>query len=470
MCDDRTCVCHGATLRYDRLSNGACWLIMLQTIQTVKAPMHYTVDEVFGITRDLPLNYVERKAVDERLKAELGAGHHVVIYGSSKQGKTSLRKHCIPLENYILVQCSNKSDMAELHANILKRAGFEITQSTKRSATGKNKIIASFKASLKAAILGVGATGEAGGSFEHERSRTVDVTTTALELDIDDVNDIIAALKSIDFRKLIVLEDFHYLPYEIQRDFSVELKAFHESSKITFIIVGVWLEDNRLIVYNGDLTGRVISVNADRWDGRDLGKVVKLGGELLGINFDATFVSDLIRLARESVYVVQECCRRVCLGAGVKETRLDGLLVGAGVDVAKIVKEVVDQQSARYDGFLSNFADGFQDTELEMHKWLLYPILTQGVDILKDGIKYRDIKAILLANHPRERDLNPGNITQSLQSSASLQVKKNIMPIIIDYDQSTKTLHVVDKGFLIWLQHQNSDDLLDDVGLPRSSS
>jgi hypothetical protein len=29
---------------------------------------HYTVDEVFGITRDLPLNYVERKAVDEKLR------------------------------------------------------------------------------------------------------------------------------------------------------------------------------------------------------------------------------------------------------------------------------------------------------------------------------------------------------------------------------------------------------------------
>lgn len=139
--------------------------------------------------------------------------------------------------------------------------------------------------------------------------------------------------------------------------------------------------------------------------------------------------------------------------------------VGERIDVQGLVKSVVDQQSARYEGFLTNFADGFQDTELEMHKWLLYPILTADLEHLRSGLKYREIRASLVEAHPRKAELNPGNITQSLQSSASLQVKKNIMPIIVDYDQSSKTLHVVDKGFLIWLQHQDSLELLDNVGL-----
>lgn len=425
----------------------------------------YTVDEVFGITRDLPLNYVEREAVDEKLKSELGASHHVVIYGSSKQGKTSLRKHCLQEDRYILVQCSNKSDMSDLHANILKRAGFEVVQSTKKSASGKNKIIANFKTMVKGAILGIGGQAEAGAGFERETGVAVEVVTQSLELDLDDVNDVIAALKSIGFDKWIVLEDFHYLPYEIQRDFSIELKAFHESSGITFIVVGVWLEDNRLIVYNGDLTGRVISVNADRWSELELRQVISDGGALLGVTFDEAFVAQLIALARESVYVVQECCRRACIAAKVVETSDVMIEVGAGIVVADLVKQVVDQQSARYDAFLTNFADGFQDTELEMHKWLLYPILTKDVEVISNGLKFREIKAILLDKHPRERDLNPGNITQSLQSSASLQVKKNIMPIIIDYDQSSKTLHVVDKGFLIWLQHQDREELLEDIGI-----
>ncbi|SAI57300.1 Uncharacterised protein [Bordetella trematum] len=275
----------------------------------------------------------------------------------------------------------------------------------------------------------------------------------------------IAALQSVDFRKRIVLEDFHYLDQQVQRDFAVELKAFHEASDITFVIVGVWLEDNRLIVYNGDLTGRVISVNADRWSVEELREVIDVGGALLGVSFDAVFTAALIILARESVYVVQEVCRRACLVAGVRTTRTDNPLVGADLDVDALVKKVVDEQSARYDGFLSAFAGGFQETELQMHKWLLYALLTTRTDRLKQGLKYRDIKAILREKHPRERELNSGNITQCLQSSASLQVKRNIMPIIIDYDHSSKTLYVVDKGFLIWLHHQDAADLLDEIGL-----
>lgn len=426
----------------------------------------HTVDEVFGISRHLPLNYVEREKVDGKLREELRAEHHVVIYGSSKQGKTSLRKNCMDSSNYILVQCAHNSDIANVHSNILKRAGFEITLSEKRSSSGKLKVIASIKAALKIGIFGQGVQAEGSGGLERETIEGTETTKAALELDIDDVNDVIGALQSIGFDKKIVLEDFHYLDYQVQRDFAVELKAFHEASAITFVIIGVWLEDNRLIVYNGDLTGRVVSVNADKWETEELREVISTGGALLGVSFDPVFVAALIVLARESVYVVQEVCRRVCLDAGVRVTRDDNPLIGTDCDVDALVKKVVDEQSARYDGFLSTFADGFQETELQMHKWLLYPLLTAETSRLKQGLKYRDIKAILREKHPRENELNSGNITQSLKSSASLQVKRNIMPIVIDYDQSKKTLYVVDKGFLIWLHHQDSEDLLEDIGLP----
>lgn len=421
-----------------------------------------TTNEVFGITRDLPLNYVVRPAVDERLLTELSAGRHMVVYGSSKQGKTSLRKHCLQEDDYILVQCSNRSDLADLHSNILKRSGFELTQSSKKSVTGKNKIMAKFGA----ALAGVGVNLEG----EKERSTTVDVTTNPLELDPEDVNDVIAALKSIAFKKFIVLEDFHYLPYETQRDFAVALKAFHETSKITFIIVGVWLEDNRLIVYNGDLTGRVISINADKWSDTELRQVISDGGALLGVSFHPNFIDALLGGCLDSVYLVQEVCRRTCERSGVNSTVLDGRELGENIDVSALVKEVVDEQSARYTSFLDNFADGFQATELEMHRWLLYPILTAKKEELESGMKYRDIREIMHRCHPRKESLNVGNLTQALQSAASLQTKKDIMPIVIDYDQTGKKLNIVDKGFLVWLNYQDIPELLSDLGIAVQSS
>ena len=101
-----------------------------------------------------------------------------------------------------------------------------------------------------------------------------------------------------------------------------------------------------------------------------------------------------------------------------------------------------------------------------MHKWILYPVLTAKPDMLMSGLGYRHIREILQKHHPKGSALNPGNLTQALQSVASLQLSKSIQPIIMDYDESNLKLHIVDRGFIIWLNVQNRNELLSAIGLP----
>ena len=61
----------------------------------------YSLDEVYGISRDVPLNYIERESVDGAFRKNLRRGKHITIFGSSKQGKTCLRKHCLNISEYI---------------------------------------------------------------------------------------------------------------------------------------------------------------------------------------------------------------------------------------------------------------------------------------------------------------------------------------------------------------------------------
>jgi hypothetical protein len=63
----------------------------------------HKVGEVFGISRELPVNYVLRKGIDDKLIDNLTRDHHIVIFGSSKQGKTCLRKSCLNDDDYIVV-------------------------------------------------------------------------------------------------------------------------------------------------------------------------------------------------------------------------------------------------------------------------------------------------------------------------------------------------------------------------------
>ena len=422
----------------------------------------YDLNEVYGLSRDVPLNYVERSEVDWRLKENLNRKKHITIFGSSKQGKTCLRKHCLSDEEYILVQCSNRWSIADLNSNILKRAGYELKESGKKSIGGKSKVVATGKVSIKVLENSV--------SAENEVSETEDITYKPLELEVEDSNDIISALNQIGFSKYIVLEDFHYLKQETQRDFAFELKAFHESSNLCFIIIGVWLDANKLAVYNGDLTGRIIPINADEWSSENLRRVIEKGADLLNIEFSESFIQKTIEAGLGNVYIVQETCYRACQDKGIYTTQNEKVIIGDDLNPGMLVREIINEQSGRYNTFIINYASGFQDTTLEMHKWLLYPILTADISELSKGLKYRYIRQSIEEVHPHGKKLNAGNVTQALNSVTSLQLVKSIQPFILDYDESNLVLHIVDRGFIIWLSMQDRNELLDSIGLPVQSN
>jgi hypothetical protein len=426
----------------------------------VRAKDSIRLSEVYGIARDLPKNYVPREKIDGTLMESLTRDKHIVIYGSSKQGKTCLRKYVLMEDDYIVVTCSNQWGLAQLHVTILKRAGYTVEQTTTRTAGGDTKIAAKFGGRAKLGFIEL--SGETGG--DRAANEKVETTEVALELDPTDVNDIISALQSIEFNKYIVLEDFHYLSDDTQKDFAVALKAFHEASPYCFIVVGVWLDQNRLIQFNGDLTGRIITINADAWSRSELYEVINEGAQLLNINFDEGFKHDLVAGCFESVYVVQETCYRACKELGITTSQAKPRTIGDGLSAAEIIRQVVDDQSARYNSFITGFAEGFQKSELKMYRWLLLPVLAADAEDLEKGLPWSTIQKTIDMYHPKS-PVNQGNITQALQSTASLQVRLNIKPIILDYDQSTRRLNVVDRSFLIWLKYQAKKDLAVAAGL-----
>ena len=165
---------------------------------------------------------------------------------------------------------------------------------------------------------------------------------------------------------------------------------------------------------------------------------------------------------------MQEVCYRACKAAGVDETcdvSETPVIVGESLEVSPLIKQVVNEQNGRYQAFLSQFSQGFQPTELEMYKWILYPILIGKSENIEYGLTQKEIRETIQTKHSRGTSLNSGNVTQALKSLASLQVKKDIRPIILDYDQTNGRLNIVDKSFLIWLKFQVKEDLLANVDI-----
>src|SRR5262245_4685839 len=160
---------------------------------------HFTGD-VFGVSREIPISYVERDHVDDKLLENITRDKHIIIFGSSKQGKTCLRRHCLRDDDYILVRCQNTWDIAKLCEAILKSAGCEVEVSNTKTVEGKSKLSVKAKGGFK--IFGVGTDIE--GGTEGERGNKTEIRAEPIELDASDPNDLVRALKGIDFSKLIV--------------------------------------------------------------------------------------------------------------------------------------------------------------------------------------------------------------------------------------------------------------------------
>ena len=240
---------------------------------------------------------------------------------------------------------------------ILKEIGISVVETETRTESGSKALRAQV-----AAEGGVPFLAKAKGEAETSGSKTTEDAAEArfIEFDASSATDVIRVLQEVGFDLWIVLEDFHYLDPDVQRQLASDLKTFFERSKISFIIVGVWLKANRLVVYNGDLAGRITSIPADTWSPEELAAVVRAGEPLLNLKFSGAVVDELVARSQRNVGLLQEACRQVCINRNIFRTTKDLIDVDSLPEVTAAYEYVADQLAARYANVISTFSEGLR--------------------------------------------------------------------------------------------------------------
>jgi len=418
----------------------------------------YKLAEVYGTSRDVPRTYVVRPAIDDRFVNDITRDKHIIIHGGSKQGKTCLRKYHLQEDDHIVVQCTRETTKASLYEMILKRAGIPCEVSNSKTLTGSRKLHATVSVEGGIPFFGRG-TAKTGGERTKEDENTH--STRDFDIDPEDPNDIVRVLGAARWSKFIVIEDFHYLDEEVQRSIAVDLKVFHEISALIFIVIGVWLEANRLTLYNGDLIGRVTTLNSDQWQDSELLAVIEGGFPLLNITIPDAVKYEIVRGCQQNVGLLQEVCYRLCERYGVWQVG-EEKTIGTVGDVAEILKTLSDEQASRYRNFLYRFAQGLGETQLAMYKWLLWAVINSSPSELKSGLKPNMLLARIKREHPSASTLQQNNVIQALERVQNVQFRHRLQPVVLDY--SNDELLVVDAHFLVFLQSHDKADLLAAAG------
>jgi len=424
------------------------------------------LEEAFGVSKNPVQSYIERINVDGLFQEALRTDKQVIVYGSSKQGKTALVEKHAPYKNNIVIRCTPSSGIIDIYRAILREHGIEIVSKKENTQTSEGSLQTGIK--FKAILPFFGGT-EANTSAQVKQSSSETNKRRSIEFNLELPQDISELLKKLDSKKLIVLENFHYLTYELQRKLSFDLRTFQELG-IRFIILGVWREKNRLTQFNGDLLDRIEEVPVEPWERSDFEKIIIKGSNALNIQFSEPVINKIIENAFDSIGVVQELLKLTCKHAGVKETQPSKCNIDQVTLVDQAIIEKVEDYSSRHVRSLESIAEGRRAnkpregyTPLYLPYYLVRAFLAFNFDEVVKGIRRELLESTIRSMHHRGDDLRPGDMSNLLHNFAELQSEKSIVPPIFDYDQSTKTMRVVDSTFYFFLRNADRENIAENL-------
>lgn len=432
------------------------------------------LEKIFGVSRDQVATYIERAQVDNALKAALKDTRQILIYGSSKQGKTSLLQRHLSADERVTVHCGPATTAEDIYRSFLRQRGVEIV--TEKTSGSSRDVSASISAKFTAMIPFFG-DGTAETKGETKAASSLDEKRRAIEFNLANAQDVGELLKQVpgSDKFFYVLENFHYLTDAVQCQLAFDLRTFEEMG-VRCIILGVWRERNRLVQYNGDLQDRIAEVPVEPWESPDFRRIVDMGSELLRVTFSDEVSERIFEEAHGSVAVVQELLKKLCEKAGVNQaipSDEPSIHIADTSLLQAAIEDKVAEYAARHVRSLESIAAGSrarratEDTAaLFLPYHLVRVMVYRSYNELKDGIERKVLQQLIQEKHRTPDNVRTSDVTGMLTRLATLQASQKIVPPLFDFDPGTRRVKVVDSTLYFFIDNCNPDDVMAEIPHP----
>lgn len=418
---------------------------------------------VFGVSNSDIESYIEREKVDSLFQRGLESNKHIIIFGSSKQGKTALTNRHLLEDGFIRINCSPETKPIDLYKAILRQLNikFEIEKNSIDIVGGD--VSGEIKAKVSIPFF----SGDTTLNTKISESTSSQATYQPVEYNLELPQDISEILVKTKSKKRIVVENFHYLPEAVQKQLAHHLRVF-EDNNILFIILGIWREKNRLAQFNGDLQDRLIEIPVEPWLKEDFKKIISIGESLLNVDFSGVF-EELVELSFDSVGVFQELCKEICLAAEVEGTAPQKIILEKKhLEKAKNKKK--DDYSGRHirslETFIEQRSKGSHETPLYLPYYFIKFLFSQDFKNIVDGFKRQEIQTGIKAIHHRQEDVRPSDMSNFLHKIVASQINKGITPPLFDYDMSIRTLKIIDSTFYFFIRNADLKETFNSFDTP----
>jgi hypothetical protein len=412
--------------------------------------------EVF-VPSDFPtLTYVERE--DEKLERRVRDAidtprSPISISGPSKTGKTALIRKIVGDDNLIHIfgtQIETPSDLRDAILNWMA------VPSSVATLTGSTESISpNVSANARLGLPGIGSV-SIGGGVTTSTAANSNITATQQSRGMAGVSREIA---NSDF--IVFLDDFHYIPRDLQEAIGRQIKAGSEAG-IRFCIASVPHRSDDVVRSNHELRGRTINIDTSFWSFDDLVKIATLGFTALNVQIETGVLHRFAQESCTSPQIMQGMCLQLCFNLRLRESR-EFL---TSVDVVDVdVKEALEQTSSRadYTSLLKQMHAGPRIRGTERKEFSFFDgtrgdayracLLALSADPPVVEFNYADLQARILAVCVDEKPVG-SSITESLKQIAGFAEQMHPTQRIVEWDPeaASGTFAIIDPYFLFFLR------------------
>lgn len=405
--------------------------------------MHPKLTDVFGIrTTVSDYSYIDRGGLDEEISKVANRNMHIALRGESKSGKSWLRQKIFDDAN--VISCRLGFTTNEIYRQVL--ANLDISLVVEKATAGGATL--SFKGSSEVGWKWLAkAKGEVNvvGEVEHE---VVKKTVGHDEFDFDFLSEVIKASG-----KRVIIEDFHYLGSDVQRDLAHELKTFWDYG-VYFVVVGVWHRKNYITYLNSDVAGRVYEVSV-YWTDEELEASINKGVKALNMEIAPDIKKRLARDSYNNVGILQSLIYSYCELVGIHEKQevIKDFSIAEKVDDAGMA--YADQIEAVYQLFAENVSEGIKKRKdsTQIYAYAMQIIVEAKDSELIDGFS---IDTIFERAHAKQPRIQKGNLRTVLRKFREIQIDDRGKGLVLTFDDPTDSIIVVDRGLLFYRKYMTA--------------
>jgi len=372
----------------------------------------------------------------------------VTVTGQTKSGKTVLARKILPPEQAIWVDGGAVACEDDFWHIILH--GLDMGQTTQQETTTGSESTLGAKGEAGADFLVVKGKGEISGSRTTVRGSS--------SVETRELSSRVTALKGLRECSIpLVIDDFHYLPNDLQGNLVRALKPLIFDG-LPVVIIAIPHRRYDAMKVEREMTGRIMPVEVPVWSLEELQFIPTTGFQLLGGSVPPELCA---RLASESIgspHLMQDFCRSICQVKGESVTASDSETFLCEEDLGTVFARVADSIGRP---MFEKLARGPRQRTDRVRRELkdgltvdIYQLVLHALAHLRPGLvslEYEDLSSAI-------RDVSATQIPQLhevarvLKHMATIAASDRSSTPVIDFEEADKKLHITDPFFAFFLR------------------